>query len=1095
MSDPNPTARAPAPGSLQRLLRGRVARFAAVGGIVTLFFMALNALFGRVFGLGPQVSFLAAYPPALALHFLLNKLWTFGDRSATTHHQMGEYLFSVVVTFLIQWPSFLFFQKVVGLPGWFSAGMANLLQMSASYALLRWRVFHGGGNTARRPSNPWHRIAILLAVLGGLALTYWTSMGGWDPPHFKRAENDYYNLLVAGFRKGSLALDVQVPDALKRAENPWDPAKRPPGITLHDASYFNGRYYLYFGVVPAVLLFWPFHAVTGFDLPFVLATVSYLVGALLISSWLWLTVVRERFPRAGLLTKLAGPVVLGLCGGQLALARRASIWEMPIAAGHFYMVCLVASAYLALRSRRPWPALAAAGLSLGLAIGCRPTLAAAGLALAYLVIRSGAAGDGSQGRLARSFLSAAVPFSCVVAALLAYNWLRFGNPLEFGLNYQLSAVYEAKAHHFLPRFAPFNLALYFLHAPQWGSYFPFVHPVPWVAQPKDYYGMEFVYGALAVCPVIWGVVLSAGILVRRRHTVERSLVVFLAAMAAATTLLLSFFNTAAARYVPDFLPWWLWIALLGWAWLEAEIIGEKASSPSPHWAFAGVYGACIAVSLAIAFVQGAALHGILENRNPTAYRRLGRVLNYPVAAWERARHEELGPVTMDVEFPESHGGEIEPLLVTGVEYESDYFFVFYISPRVVRLGFANSGDAPIYSRDIPVVPGRKYHLRLEGGSIFPPDGHPVYSGWTDAQIRAVKSWLRVSLDGRLLISQPSPFHEGAPEFLQVGSDKRSAALGRRFLGKISNVQREALLAPPELVRIPGDVVMDVTLPDEVVPISEPLVVAGKPGSAESVGYRPIDERHFVLTYEKWGAGYWESGPIDVPDGREAIFRVRLGSLLPVSGPFPQGLFNDLLIVWMNGQPVWWRQAYGGIGADPTVDVMENVIGSSAMQSSFQGNLLSLRREPVPDWKPGPFTSLDLDLVGRGSGVEPLVETGVAGRADLLAIEWLPGNKARLILDHWSHAGFSSPQFSWTPERMHHLRMVLPSFAALDGPAMSSGSGELTAAVDGALIWEAQVPFYGAPSATFVFGRNSVGSSVALPAIGCRLGDIRQGYGK
>jgi hypothetical protein len=74
-------------------------------------------------------------------------------------------------------------------------------------------------------------------------------------------------------------------------------------------------------------------------------------------------------------------------------------------------------------------------------------------------------------------------------------------------------------------------------------------------------------------------------------------------------------------------------------------------------------------------------------------------------------------------------------------------------------------------------------------------------------------------------------------------------------------------------------------------------------------------------------------------------------------------------------------------------------------------------------------------------------------------------------------------------------MVLPSFAALDGPAMSSGSGELTAAVDGALIWEAQVPFYGAPSATFVFGRNSVGSSVALPAIGCRLGDIRQGYGK
>jgi hypothetical protein len=262
-----------------------------------------------------------------------------------------------------------------------------------------------------------------------------------------------------------------------------------------------------------------------------------------------------------------------------------------------------------------------------------------------------------------------------------------------------------------------------------------------------------------------------------------------------------------------------------------------------------------------------------------------------------------------------------------------------------------------------------------------------------------------------------------------------------------------------------------------------------------VGYRPIDEGHFVLSYEKWGSGYWESAAIGVPESREATFRVRLGSLLPASGPFPQGLFGDLLIVWMNGQPVWWRHAFGGIGRHPPVDVMENAIGSTAMNASFQGNLLSLRREPVPDWKAGAFTSLDLDLVGRGAGVEPIVATGVAGSADLLAIEWLPDNKARLILDHWSHSGFFSRQFSWAPERMHHLRLVLPSFAALDAKGTSSGIGKLEVEVDGVPVWEAQVPYYTAPSATFAFGRNSVGSSVALPALGCRLGDIRQGYGR
>lgn len=1087
----------PVLGGIQRLFAGRVARFAAVGGIVTLFFMALNALFHSAFGLGAQVSFLIAYPPALALHFLLNKLWTFGDRSSTTHHQLGEYFFSVVVTFLIQWPSFLLFQKAIGLPGWIAAGGANLLQMSASYALLKWRVFSRATvPESTSTSNPWHRIAILFAALGGSALIYWTAMGEWGALHFTKSEGDYYNHLVAGFRHGSLALDIPVPDALRNAQNPWDPAKRPPGIALHDASYFNGHYYLYFGVVPAVLLFWPFHALTGFDLPFVLATILFLTGGFLISTWLWLRVVRDSFPGAGLLTKLAGPITLGLCGGQLALARRSSIWEMPIAGGHFFLVCLVGSAYLALRSRRPLAALAVAGLSLGLAIGCRPTLAAAGIALALLVIKAGWLGSDTRSRLRHflgSLLAAGIPFAAIVGGLLAYNWRRFGSPLEFGMTYQLTAVYEAKAHHFLFSFVPFNLEAYFLRAPQWGRYFPFLHPLAWVKPPDGYYGMEFVYGALTVCPVIWGAVFSAGLLRLRRHSVEASLVIFLLALSLGTTFLLACFNTAAARYVPDFLPWWLWIALLGWAWLESEIAESRPAWRALKPVFAGVFGLCVAMSLILAFVQSAALHGILQNRNPGAFRRLSRLLDFPAAAWERAKGEQSGPLTMDVMFPEFHGTVLEPLLVTGVEYESDYFFVYYKKPGTVRLGFANSGDAPIYSRDIPIEPGRKYRIRFEGGALYPPAGHPLYSGWSEDQIHSAKTWLRIAVDGRLVLSQPSNFQESAPEFLQVGSNVKSDSFGRQFSGTIANVHREPLLAPMEMARSSGDVILEVVLPDEIVPASQPLVVAGRKGSAELVGYRAIDDKHFVLTYEKWGDGYWESDPIGIPEAGEATFRVRLGSLLPESGPYPQGLYRDLLIVWMNGQPVWWRRAFGDIGPNPPVEVMANTIGSSAMRNAFQGNLLSLRREPVPDFKSGPFESLELDLVGTGRGVEPLAVTGVPGRADLLALEWLPGNKARLLLDHWSHPGFSSPAFAWAPDRMHHLKLTLPSFSALDGPPNADGTGSLRAEVDGLVIWEEQVPYYGAKSATFAFGRNSVGSSIAGPAIECRLGDIRQDF--
>jgi putative flippase GtrA len=1082
-------------GWLQKLFSGRVVRFACVGVIVALWFAALNAIFGRAFGLGPQASFFIAYPPALALHFLLNKLWTFGDRTSTTHHQVGEYLFSALVTFLVQWPAFLVFQKAFGLPGWISAGGANLAQMSVSFLLLRWRVFNGSASLDERlRSNPWHRIAILSVVLGGSALIYWTAMCGWVAPQFHRTEGDYYNLLVAGFKKGSLALDVSVPEALKSSENPWDPAKRPPGIALHDASYFNGRYYLYFGVVPAILLFWPFQVLTGYAFPFLLATVLFTTGAFLITCWLWLKIVRDRFPQASIITKVAGCAVLGLCGGQLLLARRSSIWEMPIAAGNFFMLCFAGSSYVALRARKPWAALAGAGVSLALAIGCRPPLAAAGPALAYIVIKAGWMGEGRRariGRFTKSLLWSGVPFSTVVAGLLVYNWRRFGNPLEFGLNYQLTGAYEAKAHHFMLKFAPFNLSAYFLRAPQWGRYFPFLHPISRVVPPDGYYGMEYVYGALAVCPVIIGCILAIGISQCMKGTAESTLVRFLFLLATATTAVLACFNTAAARYVTDFLPWWLWLALLGWAWLEAITADSGRSQRLYRAVFLSVFGACAAFSCFLTFAQGAALHGILLNRNPSAYYRLSRILDYPAAIWERATHEQLGGVTMDVSFPEYHGAVLEPLLVSGVEYEADYLFVYYKAPGIVRLGFANSGNAPIYSRDIQIVPGRKYSVQFEAGSLYPPEGHPAYAGWTDEQLRAAKGWLRITVDGQLVMRQPSQFHDSTPGFLQVGDDIRSAAFGRHFSGTITQVHRLPLVPEPEMTRPAGDVVLKLTLPDEIVPGSQPLLVAGKSGTAELVGYRSIDKKHFVLTYEKWGGGYWESDPIAAPENMEATFRIRLGSILPTKGPYPQGLYNDLLIVWMDGLPVWWRHAFGDIGAKPTVDVLVNTVGSSAMRNLFQGNLLSLASEPIPDWKPGPFEALELDLLGRGSGTEPIEVTGVPGRADLLAVEWLPGNQARLLLDHWSHAAFSSRAFPWSADRMHHIKVILPSFAALDDAAISSGTGMVIAEVDGAVVWEERVPFYGAKSETFAFGRNTVGSSMALPTISCRLGDIRQ----
>lgn len=117
----------------------KLLRFGAVGIVVMLFFMALNWLFGQV--MGANYAFLAAYPPALVLHYVLSKCWTFRDAAPTDRRKVADYLFMVAVTFVIQWLAFAAVRRTLDWPAWVAAGVANVVQMAASFLLMQHRVF------------------------------------------------------------------------------------------------------------------------------------------------------------------------------------------------------------------------------------------------------------------------------------------------------------------------------------------------------------------------------------------------------------------------------------------------------------------------------------------------------------------------------------------------------------------------------------------------------------------------------------------------------------------------------------------------------------------------------------------------------------------------------------------------------------------------------------------------------------------------------------------------------------------------------------------------------------------------------------------
>jgi putative flippase GtrA len=124
----------------------RMLRFGIVGGLVMLVFTGLNWLLAPLLGEDP--AFLTAYVPAVALHFCLNKWWTFGCTRQDSGRQLREYFAMVLLTFLIQAAVFKLLTHFSGLPSWIAAGAANAAQMAVTFVAMQRRIFSGQAGSA-----------------------------------------------------------------------------------------------------------------------------------------------------------------------------------------------------------------------------------------------------------------------------------------------------------------------------------------------------------------------------------------------------------------------------------------------------------------------------------------------------------------------------------------------------------------------------------------------------------------------------------------------------------------------------------------------------------------------------------------------------------------------------------------------------------------------------------------------------------------------------------------------------------------------------------------------------------------------------------
>ena len=182
----------------------------------------------------------------------------------------------------------------------------------------------------------------------------------------------FYNLLADAFEKGRLDLLIDPPQGLIDLSNPRDP-KLNEKTRILDLSFYKKRFYLYFGPVPALVLFNPFRwlGIGKISEPFAVAIFSF--GIYLSSTFIFLTCMSRFVPQASRSLVLLGILAVALSNSVPYLLRHPVVYEVAISSGAFFAMlglALLLKAWNGNHFNNLW--LIFSGSAFGLSIGCRP---------------------------------------------------------------------------------------------------------------------------------------------------------------------------------------------------------------------------------------------------------------------------------------------------------------------------------------------------------------------------------------------------------------------------------------------------------------------------------------------------------------------------------------------------------------------------------------------------------------------------------------------------------------------------------------------------------------------------------------------------
>lgn len=351
--------------------------------------------------------------------------------------------------------------------------------------------------------------------LVGVATSSYNS-GSWDgksPVTFFEVGGDnaqQYAELAKSMTRGELYLEEEPPEWLVKMDNPYDKSARDEfqkatgEEPLFDVAYYNGHYYVYFGVLPVLIFYLPFYLVTGANFPTAIGVLICCILFIAGCTALLHRFARFHFKRVSLGLFLLLQIPLIFCSGMLYLAKFPTFYSLPIIMA---LALVVWGLYFWMRgrtSKRAGKWYLVGSLCMALVVACRPQFLVFSLLAfplfwrkfitsRYITTRKGM----------REFACLVLPYVIVALGVMAYNYARFGSPTNFGANYNLTLNDMTQRGTVFGRFFP-ALFAYFLQTPSTDATFPWLLPTPFDTTYIGQTVKEVTFGGIFLClPVLW----------------------------------------------------------------------------------------------------------------------------------------------------------------------------------------------------------------------------------------------------------------------------------------------------------------------------------------------------------------------------------------------------------------------------------------------------------------------------------------------------------------------------------------------------------------------------------------------------------------